>query len=291
MGFLGTHPKPVDVFDTLFKPFGTHVWSCLLVVVIIYLATLIIFFQLKKYEAWMMTFGPLMAESLPKTTLKLTLPWTIRNLMCLWLMGSFMVGMAYKSNLLANLSIITYQKQIQTPEEIYKSGYPVFTIKRTILESILRDSPVELYQRIYNQNVKGNLLNGSFRSEEKDTLVPQGKAFEFHTWLQTFSMPDRKFLGQPVTQNAGAWNFPLNSFLNNILNRDLTKLKESGILDKWLHDLLERESKHSHNTEPRNSPTHRPLSLRLIYPLLISAGLGWTMAMVCFLFELCFKSN
>ncbi|TRY73924.1 hypothetical protein TCAL_14625 [Tigriopus californicus] len=286
MGFIGTHPKPIDVFDTLFRPFEANVWACLLVVVIIYLGTLMLF-PLKKYESWMMTFGPLMAESLPRTTLKLSLPWNIRNLMCLWLVGSFVIGMAYKSNLLANLSIISYQKQIQTPEEIYQSRYPVFTVKRTILESILRDSSVDLYRNIYNQNVKGHLLDGSFRSPEKDTLVPEGKAFEFHTWLQTFSMPDRSFLGQPVTQNAGAWNFPLNSYLTALLSRDLTKLKESGILDKWLNDILDGESKAGQNHRSKTSPSQNPLALRLIYPLMIAAGIGWFMGMIIFLVELC----
>ena len=70
-----------------------------------------------------------------------------------WLLMACVLAFAYKSNLLAILATIRYEKAIETAEELWNSGLTMALPAGTVMLALFKTSPNPYLQKIYEHNL------------------------------------------------------------------------------------------------------------------------------------------
>ena len=155
------HPKAIASYETLLVPFDAPTWSLTLLSVAWTIFVILlgdwIHFAVRKttfpdnmvFEGLAISFVSLIQESLPQA-------WFQRNRWCskylmlfIWLLTSFVLGQAYKSNLLAILATKRYEPTIETAEDFFTLDRTLIMPNGTILQSILLSSARPILNRLY----------------------------------------------------------------------------------------------------------------------------------------------
>ena len=81
-------------------------------------------------------------------------------LLYVWILSGAFLIMAFQSILLASLARVSYQKEINTPEEVLAGGKTVYVTDGTYLSTVVKESMNPTVRAIYKELVaeKGELL-------------------------------------------------------------------------------------------------------------------------------------
>ena len=155
----------------------------------------------------------------------------------IWLTMGNLITMAYKSNLLASMALVTYEKPINTMEDVVISGLPVMTIKGTLLARALEFSPSPLQRDIYEKQSAGKGWAIGYkerlkRNAEIDSLVKEGRLLAA---LGSRTMNKKRFarlVKETYFNTHTSWIFPKNSRLRERIVNYLQRLRDTGIHQK-----------------------------------------------------------
>ena len=120
---------PIDIVYTIPYTFSAPVWMCFsLSLFSIFITSIVLKYDSKDilFTSFKVTFLPIICEDLNMN--KLTREkWSKSLLLIMWLLMGALLIMAFQSNLLATLSVIAYEPDINTPEEVYAAGKRIYT--------------------------------------------------------------------------------------------------------------------------------------------------------------------
>ena len=102
--------------------------------------------------------------------------------------------------MLADLALVTYEKPIDTSEDVLASGLKVYALDGSLLSQTLRDSERPVLNAIYeNQLVgMGGLYNRASETPEetkvRETSVKEGKAIQIGSAMFTARDPTSRYV-------------------------------------------------------------------------------------------------
>ena len=88
------------------------------------------------FKAVTLSITALISESLPHDWYH-NVPKFKKLLLWIWLLSALILTLSYKSNLLANLLAVAYEKPIETSEDVFRTGLPVY-VKEGSLREVLK---------------------------------------------------------------------------------------------------------------------------------------------------------
>ena len=167
LGFVVQKPKRVDSFYTLAMPFDKFVWICvalspLLIFVVLWARNLITSStKTSTFHLLSLSVMPLLSESLPLRWYQARSNLHSYIILMVWLSLATLLSFAYESNLLSSLVSVSYEKPIETFEELGDSGMPVHVLTGSAIELLMKYSHRGTVRRVYQTNVleKGSLYD------------------------------------------------------------------------------------------------------------------------------------
>lgn len=296
--FAGSHPKRVDVFNTIILPFNLSIWMALVGTLIFMFGLFILFdwITIRKrsfdpiFTSLVVSISPLLNESQPRRMFNGTQYTSYRMICGMWLMIGFLTSMAYKSNLLATLTIPNYEKPITTAQEILESGFALYSLAGTALVSSLQSSPRPLYRKLYQEAIlqRNGLLVFGQSQAQRDIEIKEGRAFKTTTRVECLSDPSLRIFPEPFFIGTSAWFFTQGSQVKLDLDKTLQRLMEAGIANYWKAHFIEKERRMKYNADPANTneKEFEPISISHYQPVLVVGGTGLILSLISFIFEL-----
>ncbi|XP_034192943.2 uncharacterized protein LOC117610089 [Osmia lignaria lignaria] len=212
-------------------------------------------------------------------------PWFPERLvlMCSMLMSIILNGV-FTSQLAFTMSKQMYYKEIDTLEELEKSGLPILSNARDVLDDVLKDDSSPLLKRLHQR------LQYANDSEAHRKLFLTKDAAVLHR-LSTVSLkyakneesknvhvvnecPKHYILGFMMTKGS-----PFRHRINSILGR----LNNAGFYGKWYRDMFQSERK---LFQEKETTEHRKITIRhLLIPFVI-LHFGLATSTIVFICEL-----
>lgn len=294
----GAKAKPRQPYEALVLPFDIYIWIGLcgtFLAAFLMMSFFKIYMDESKrvwsnvYSAWSLTVSPLLQESLPVVRFKCKKYLSFHIFMYMWLGFCLVLTLAYKSNLLATMTMDVMEDVIDTPEEVLESGLPVYVVSNSMIEISMVGSPLAVFRDIYKYNVipYGTAFPISSLPPEMDPLVDSGKAFYASTRatsvpeLKRFAFKDSIYVG------ASSWVGAKGSRIVRVFADPILRIKEGGFMIKWYQDELDEILK----TEAagRKQARHEKINLSHMLPLFILTIISLTLCTLVFLLEIvCF---
>ncbi|XP_059079180.1 uncharacterized protein LOC131877509 [Tigriopus californicus] len=298
LGFASQPLRRAGKPETLILPFDNQTWlfliACLFTITFFLMFIAFIDEQLTPhdcYESFIMAFSPLVQESQPPRLFYKFKFSTRRFFLGSWLITGGLLAMFYDSNLLATMTTVNYAKPIDTPKEIIASGLPVFVSQGNIFQTAFTQSPIPIYQELYRKSTleKGALyVSSNGGAEERERMVDEGKAIETLTRVRANNNPKRRYHSESFFIGTTAWVVSKGSHMKNVLDWDILKLQEAGIMF-WLE---KRHVELRRANQGRGSNTEfQRLSLELYQPTYVTWGVGIGMSVVAFLVEMLMRAK
>ncbi|TRY73927.1 hypothetical protein TCAL_14626 [Tigriopus californicus] len=304
VGFGGSLAQRVDAFNTLILPFDTSIWLALLVSIATYFALLVVSEFVMGYTqkqsdqiftSFCLTVFPLLNDSVPSrmhSQNRYTARWFS---LTLWLLLGVMLSMAYKSNLLATLTIVKIENPINSPEELLNTGYPVYSLAGTVLSEGLQSSPMAIYRQIYQESVldKKSLLIFGASWDSANEEIRNGKAFKATTKFDALADPTIRFLPDPFFIGSSGWFFMKGSVIEKQISAECRRLIEAGLLDHWEGDYIKKKKQDNTAFYETLAPIHavQPITVIHFLPIVLSCSIGYALSLLSFSFELLFGKN
>ncbi|TRY73040.1 hypothetical protein TCAL_12001 [Tigriopus californicus] len=298
--FAGSHPKRVDVLNTLILPFHVLIWMALVgTLVFVFLFFILFDWTIGRqrtsnpiFTSLVVTLSPLLNEAQPRRMFHRTEYKSYWMICGMWMIVGYFMSMAYKSNLLATLTIPNYEKSVTTAEEILESGFPLYSLAGTALVSSLKSSPRPIFPKLYEQAIlerNGLQIFGQSQAQ-RDIEIKEGRAFKTTTRVDCLSDPSLRIFPEPYFIGRSAWFFTKGSQVKGDLDKALQRILEAGISNYWKRHFIEKErqGKESETVDPLKAKRHefKPISISHYQPVLVVGGIGLIFALISFLFEL-----
>lgn len=298
VGFGGALIKQADAFDTLILPFDQYIWVALLVSSFIYFALLIVSEFVMGWQkqsdqifaSFSLTVSPLLNDSVPSRMHgqnRYVARWFS---LAFWLLLGVFLSMAYKSNLLATLTIVSKETPINTPEEILKSGYPVYSLAGTVLAEGLQFSPTPIYRQIFRESVLNKnalmVFGGSWDSPNAE--IRNGKAFKATTKFDALADPTIRFLPHPFFIGSSGWFFMKGSVVEQQISAECQRLLEAGLLAHWEQDYINKKKLDNTAFQKSLDPIHgaQPITMTHFLPIVFGCSIGLALSLFLFVLEL-----
>ncbi|TRY73346.1 hypothetical protein TCAL_15732, partial [Tigriopus californicus] len=279
----GAKAKPRQPYEALVLPFDLHIWiglSVTLLVSFLMLTFFKIFIDDSKsvwsnmYNAWSLAVSPLLQESLPVGRFQSHHYLSLHVFMYLWLGFCLILTLAYKSNLLATMTMDVMEDVIDSPEEVLESGLPVYVVSNSMIEISLVGSPLEVFRDIYKYNVVpyGTAFPISKLPPEMDPLVDSGKAFFASTRATSVPELNRFAFKQSIYVGASSWVGPKGSRIVRLFSDPILRIQGGGFLNKWYQDELGIILKNE--AAVRKQARHEKIDMAHMLPLFILTSIS-----------------
>ncbi|XP_059079176.1 uncharacterized protein LOC131877506 [Tigriopus californicus] len=299
IGFAGSVPKRLNVFNTIILPFDAYTWFALLLSAISIFSLLLTFERITgwckhsdpTFKALSLTIGPLLNESQPSRMLDQSRYKSKLFVIGLWLFLGYFMSMAYESNLLATLTFVTYERPIDTPEEVIKSDLTVYALSRTALAESLKFSPNPIYRSIFKNQVvaKNGLRFFGQPIEARNKAVEEGRGFLVSTKIDAQSNPKFRFFSEAYFIGSSSWFYTRGSQVKDDINLAFQRLIEGGILQHLERSFVaERRFSNEMLQTDKEESGYEPITLDHYLPVVLVGGSGMILGVICFILELFF---
>lgn len=180
--------RPIKNFATIYKPFQGWVWfsilMCIFCITVVFIIFDFFFSQSRNvslFKALCFAFVPMINESLPHNFFKFKSKTARKQkllILFLWLPMGIILSYAYRSNLLAMLVKISYEKPINTLEDVVDSKLPVNLYSNTWPDELFKSSVNPIMKQIYDEQVIGMnaLTQYGVENIELNRKIDEGEA-------------------------------------------------------------------------------------------------------------------
>ncbi|TRY80633.1 hypothetical protein TCAL_14461 [Tigriopus californicus] len=275
VALVGPVAKPKSAYEALILPFDHWIWVCLgisLVGSFLILASFKIYLNPDKsvstniYESFCLAIVPLIQESIPFHHFQVNGFGSMYCFLFLWMAMGLLLALAYKSTLLATMTMVNFNGVIDTPEEVLKTNLPVYVLSQSLMETALLESPRQIYRDIYDNNITpfGTALPLGMTPPDMTDNVDKGKAFMVST--RTTMMRQTKYVTFPESIFIGptSWVGQKGSRFLDMISDPIMRLQSSGIVDKWFQDELHIVLRGRDNE--RIQARHQPINMSHMTP-------------------------
>ena len=228
-------------------------------------------------------FLPALDESLPKISYDKRGKKAQVIIYSCWFLGSFLLNMAYKSTLRANLITNHYEKPVLTAQDLAASRMKVYVPSGTAIAQSVLDHPSEFYQLVIKQN------RLRFYRYGEDCWPEDGVRFGNDRVI--LGNEDRYLLGgEKMGGSFTTWILTKGSPLREEMTLSVQRLTDAGIPGQ-LYRLFVAAMK-----KPKPSPVRKvrgddePISLEQLVVMFIVLPFGIIPAILAFTYELTKKS-
>jgi hypothetical protein len=154
--FIATaYPKPVQKFLALLTTFDFFTWIFTVIFFIIFTIVLtFVSFNGKENTLdtpFLLTLGILTNSSRPQHQVTLLGMPSRQIIIVFWLLAGLILGMAYKSNLLASLINIEYEKPIDTLTDVMNAELDLYIVRGTQVPDMMKFSANENMRLLYEK--------------------------------------------------------------------------------------------------------------------------------------------
>ncbi|TRY81125.1 hypothetical protein TCAL_14457 [Tigriopus californicus] len=294
LALVGPKAKPKSEYEALILPFDHWTWFGLCTSLLgsfIMLA----FFKVNlspgkgilddTYEAFCLALAPLLQASLSHNIYRSNGFMSIYCFLFLWTGMGLLLTLAYKSTLLATMTMVVFNGVIDTPEEVRSSQLPVYVLSQSLMETALISSPRKIYQDIYDQNVTpfGTAFPLSSTPPDMNDKIDDNRAFLISTRTNTMREANRFAFKDSIYIGATSWLGPKGSRIVAQISDPLMRLQAGGLTNKWFKDELQN-ALNSHGSMS-NQPTNEPIHLGHVTPPFILLGCSLVICFAVFLGE------
>ncbi len=180
IGFSTGKPLPVDSIHTLSMPFDLPTWTCMC------LTAAAVWLALSAVNRWhrspdhvwapppatgfhllSVSVIPLISESLPLHWFSIRATRQGNLLLFLWLPLATIVSSAYESNLLSSLVSVSYERPLDTFQELLESQVPLYMLGKTVMTPLMKHSARSEVREAFANNV---IKRGGFFGDEPDSV-------------------------------------------------------------------------------------------------------------------------
>lgn len=292
---VGPKAKPKSPSEALILPFDPWTWVCLCVSLVASFIILTVFKVHwndgkrtldKAYEAFCLTITPFIQESISPTTYRVNGFMSMHCFLILWMGMGMLLTLAYKSTLLATMTMINFNGAIDTPQEVLRSHLPVYVLSQSLMETALVTSPLKIYRDIYDQNVTpfGTSFPLSSIPPDLDDDVDNNRAFVVSTRTNTISETKRFAFKDSIYIGATSWLSQKGSRVLVQLSDPIMRLQAGGMTNKWFQEELQDALEHQESE--KNRPSHNPINMGHMAPPFILLGCSLMICLVVFLVEI-----
>ncbi|TRY80634.1 hypothetical protein TCAL_14460 [Tigriopus californicus] len=275
---VGPKAKPKSAYEALTLPFDHWTWLGLCISLLgcfIMLALFKVNLSPDKgildntYEAFCLAIAPLLQESISHTIYRSNGFMSIYCFLFLWTGMGLLMTLAYKSTLLATMTMVVFNGVIDTPEEVRSSQLPVYVLSQSLMETALISSPRKIYQDIYDQNVTpfGTAFPLSSTPPDMNDKIDDNRAFLISTRTNTIRNANHFAFKDSIYVGSTSWLGPKGSRFLAQISDPLMRLQAGGMTNKWFQDEL--QSVLNIQGSMRNQPIHEPINLGHMAPPLI----------------------
>lgn len=275
VALVGPVAKPKSAYEALILPFDYTTWLCLGISLTGSFAILASFktylssdesVATNMYEAFSLAIAPLIQESIPSAHFRVKGFTSMYCFLFLWTGMGLLVALAYKSTLLATMTKVNFNGVIDTPEEVLKSGLPVYVLSKSLTEMALLESPRQVYREIYDNNITpfGTAFPLGMSPPDMIKNVDQGKGFMVST--RTTIIRETKYFTFPESIYVGAtsWVGQKGSRFLTMISEPILRLQAGGVMDKFFQDELHIVMENK-NDESKVA-SHEPINLGHMTP-------------------------
>ncbi|XP_070000377.1 ionotropic receptor 21a isoform X1 [Penaeus vannamei] len=295
-------------WESLYYPLAHQVWAGTMTVLVIVPVVFVVIAHLR--SRWdnvrtldfcklsLEVFKTFVGQNLTQSAFKTT---SARLLITAWLVFSFIIGVAYRGNLTAYLTLPVYPPRPETVAEL------VETVERINMPSYGHDwkafftnSDSPVFQALGRLLFIGPSVHEGLNLvlEKNHALLCSLRYLEY-TIAQDFTDVNgqtKLYIGRnPIFPSPAAWPIPHDAPYKPQLDRYLMAFAESGLYNKWIEDLIEiarRESskKQEQQKKKEQGREHldsgpRPLTVKHMQGPLMLLGFGLGAALLVFLAE------
>ncbi|XP_071527028.1 ionotropic receptor 93a-like [Panulirus ornatus] len=251
MAFSLAKPGLKPRWQSLYYPLTDEVWAAILVVLIIMPALLYLVSvrrNLRDGEARMSmasvtleVTGMLVGQNLP---LRLPDISSSRLLLTVWLLFAFVIGVAYRGNLTAALTLPKFPPRPETVEQL------VNTVDRVTAPALGREwkkflavSESKAFRKLAEILIPGPTpQEGLLMATKQNTAQMTDLRNMAYTIAKHFTRADgssQLYLGrEPIFPIPAGFPIPFDAPFKTQLDRNLMAIVESGLLKKWVDDTL-----------------------------------------------------
>ncbi len=157
------HPKEVPRFYTIVEPLNWQVWAGTVVSIMSVCAVLIFIAKIASKRGYTMAdmfnlcsigYGIMINEALPDKVLYATNSiWSSRIVIWIWLPTSYLISMAYQSQLLAALIKTSTEKSINTFQDVLDQEIIFYVPTGTLTRHLFASSPTPLIQQVNQEAI------------------------------------------------------------------------------------------------------------------------------------------
>ena len=300
-------PKPVDVFYQLLQPFSMTVWFTwlgylLFFCLLFYLTTKLLDQNLQVDVSWIdfalypigITIQPLVETQWirkiwSKTVSGACMTGTL-------IIAGFLVMELYKQVLLSHLTTVSFEKPIDTVQELVDSDWQAFHFQDENILQILKNSLRKDLQNMYAKVMKNNWI-----ADNKNISIARKRIYKGQDsllvntqplyWLstkqiKTIGKPLHRRFKDPLLLSARSLVLPKNGPLTPTFGKFITRAVDTGLFQKIKYKEIIKEDLIALLGKPKSQDsTPQPLNLKPFYAILfLIAGL-YLVSFICFLLE------
>ncbi|KAG8180276.1 hypothetical protein JTE90_013529 [Oedothorax gibbosus] len=291
-------PKLEPLKNAYIYPFKIVVWGCSLGLIIAMSASLYLMFYRK--HSILTMFLEVFATTLRQPFQFVPDSSTLKAFLSLWLLCAFVLSSSYSGALLSFLLLPTQSKIpenfFELSEAVDKGTVESYVIRGGITEFILNDASQDHLKVISTAIEKNSWYLDVTNIQKQSSLVTESEKVAFISGrfglklsLSKLSQQPKVFISNDVIAElhlgvAFGRNFCCKKKLNKIINR----LLSAGLLEKYFNDVFFRKGLLDMREEHPIDEQEVQITLEEISGIFLLLLIGYALAFVAFLGEICF---
>ncbi|XP_068201561.1 ionotropic receptor 21a-like [Palaemon carinicauda] len=176
---------------------------------------------------------------------------TFRTILGTWLVFAFIVGIAYRGNLTASLTIPKYPPRVETVEQL------VTTFDRITMPpfgnefiQFFKQSDNMLYKTMADHmSIVPSVMEGLRKAIKGDEAHVAGRRYMEQTIAKEFSNPDgstKLYVGrESILPGISAWPIPHDAPYRQQIDRVMMSVIEGGLYEQWSRNILRQAQSES----------------------------------------------
>ncbi|XP_045604159.1 glutamate receptor ionotropic, delta-2 [Procambarus clarkii] len=294
-GFAIAKPAPSPAWHSLVYPFSWRVWAAVGGVLLATCSAFCIIFYLQPHSnVGSLPYAPayILKGLVNQSVNKVPSEWSLRVFLGAWWVAVYVIVSAFTGNLMAVLTVPLYPRWIHTVDDLANSDYRLcmvdygeFVPRALVVSSdaALRTLASRLDKVPVTEDGHGGqeacvhlvLTNTNAHIESYDYMKLVYSALDLRDKIY--------FMKEQIFESNLAFIFRKHTPWILTFNKGLRRLVESGLIQKWHTDILQKYYKTKAESEEGSSP--RPLALAHLYGAFFTLGLGVVLAVLVLILE------
>ncbi|KAK7083239.1 hypothetical protein SK128_001425 [Halocaridina rubra] len=258
LSFSMAKPKLTPNWQSLYNPLSDEVWITIFASVVFVIVVLMVFQKIVMYinedeDTFNDWITQLVVASLFSQSASAHLPKSnsIRIILAVWLIFTFIIGVAYRGNLTAFLTLPKYPPRPETIPELVSNAERVnWDSWGKDFKLYFRDSGSEVFEKLAGlievgiETVEGLKYVTKSRQAYMDTIHKLRLDIAEHFTNVDGSSP--LYIGrESVMPGLAAWPIPHDSPYKTQLDRCISRVVEGGLYEKWTDDMMDLARQYS----------------------------------------------